>query len=551
MGDLERLAAKVCTGRATPRDLVHLGRTLRQVPPIKTLLQDEPCETLRKLAGSLTLCQDVVDRIEAALVEEPPASLGDGGLIRDGFNEELDELRKLARSGKDWVAQMQQREAERTGIGSLKVGFNKVFGYYLEITNAHKAKVPDDYIRKQTLVNAERYITPALKEYEEKILTAEEKIVQLEGELFGTLRMAVAESTADFQLDASLLAMLDGFCALAEVADRYAYVRPAVDEGRVLEIEDGRHPVVERTLPAGEPFIPNTVRLDPEREQILVITGPNMAGKSVVLRQTGLIVLLAQIGSFVPATSARVGVVDRIYTRVGASDNLAAGESTFLVEMNETANILNNASPRSLILLDEVGRGTSTFDGLSIAWAIVEYLHENAEVAARTLFATHYHELNELAARYGRIRNARIQVQEHDGKVIFLRKLVEGGADHSYGIEVARMAGLPEPVVRRAREVLHTLESQHLTVEAARAEEEAAPDEKETGGDGLSVPYLKTAAVDALDAAPQMSLFTAAMPDPLVEELKAKLEEIDPNRMTPIEAMLKLAELKALIGADV
>ena len=551
VGDLERLAAKVCTGRATPRDLVHLGRTLRQVPPIKTLLQDEPCETLRKLAGSLTLCQDVVDRIEAALVEEPPASLGDGGLIRDGFNEELDELRKLARSGKDWVAQMQQREAERTGIGSLKVGFNKVFGYYLEITNAHKHKVPDDYIRKQTLVNAERYITPALKEYEEKILTAEEKIVQLEGELFGTLRMAVAESTADFQLDASLLAMLDGFCALAEVADRYAYVRPAVDEGRVLEIEDGRHPVVERTLPAGEPFIPNTVRLDPEREQILVITGPNMAGKSVVLRQTGLIVLLAQIGSFVPATSARVGVVDRIYTRVGASDNLAAGESTFLVEMNETANILNNASPRSLILLDEVGRGTSTFDGLSIAWAIVEYLHEHAEVAARTLFATHYHELNELAARYGRIRNARIQVQEHDGKVIFLRKLVEGGADHSYGIEVARMAGLPEPVVRRAREVLHTLESQHLTVEAARAEEEAAPDEKETGGDGLSVPYLKAAAVDALDAAPQMSLFTAAMPDPLVEELKAKLEEIDPNRMTPIEAMLKLAELKALIGADV
>ncbi|GIV62660.1 MAG: hypothetical protein KatS3mg044_1526 [Rhodothermaceae bacterium] len=433
---------------------------------------------------------------------------------------------------------MQKQEAERTGIPSLKVGFNKVFGYYLEITNAHKDKVPDDYIRKQTLVNAERYITPALKEYEEKILTAEEKIVNLEAELFNALRLAVAEATPDLQRNATLLALLDGFCALAEVAERYDYTRPDVHEGTDLDLEDARHPVVERTLPAGEPFIPNSIRLDPASEQILIITGPNMAGKSVVLRQVGLIVLLAQIGSFVPARRARVGIVDRIFTRVGASDNLAAGESTFLVEMNETANILNNATPRSLILLDEVGRGTSTFDGLSIAWALVEYLHENPQVAARTLFATHYHELNELADRYPRVRNFRIQVQEHEGKVIFLRKLVPGGADHSYGIEVARMAGLPEPVIRRAREILHHLESQHLVIEGG----------ERSGGDGVAV--RRPAPVPAVEGgAFQMSLF-APEPDPKLLELRDRLRALDPNRLTPIEALLQLAELKRLAGDD-
>ncbi|RMF56795.1 MAG: DNA mismatch repair protein MutS [Bacteroidetes bacterium] len=538
VGDLERLAAKVCTGRATPRDLHLLKLTLRQVPALKTLLADERCATLRKLAEGLTLCQDVVDRIEAALVDDPPATLKDGGLIRPGYNEELDELRRIASSGKDWVARMQKQEAERTGIPSLKVGFNKVFGYYLEITNAHKDKVPDDYIRKQTLVNAERYITPALKEYEEKILTAEEKIVNLEAELFNALRLAVAEATPDLQRNATLLALLDGFCALAEVAERYDYTRPDVHEGTDLDLEDARHPVVERTLPAGEPFIPNSIRLDPASEQILIITGPNMAGKSVVLRQVGLIVLLAQIGSFVPARRARVGIVDRIFTRVGASDNLAAGESTFLVEMNETANILNNATPRSLILLDEVGRGTSTFDGLSIAWALVEYLHENPQVAARTLFATHYHELNELADRYPRVRNFRIQVQEHEGKVIFLRKLVPGGADHSYGIEVARMAGLPEPVIRRAREILHHLESQHLVIEGG----------ERSGGDGVAV--RRPAPVPAVEGgAFQMSLF-APEPDPKLLELRDRLRALDPNRLTPIEALLQLAELKRLAGDD-
>ncbi|MDX1545537.1 MAG: DNA mismatch repair protein MutS [Rhodothermales bacterium] len=544
IGDLERLAARVATARATPRELVHLKLSLQQIPVLKAILQEEPCEPLRRLADSLTCCPDVVARIEAALVDEPPAAITDGGLIRDGFSEELDALRKLARSGKDWVARMQKQESERTGIPSLKVGFNKVFGYYLEITNAHKDKVPDDYIRKQTLVNAERYITPELKEYEEKILTAEEKIAALEADLFTALRAEVAEAVTPLQLNAQLVAMLDCFCGFAEAADRYGYVRPEVHDGRAMEIDGGRHPVVERTLPPGEPFIPNDLRLDPETDQILIITGPNMAGKSVVLRQVGLIVLLAQVGAFVPADRARIGVVDRIFTRVGASDNLAAGESTFLVEMNETANILNNATARSLILLDEVGRGTSTFDGLSIAWALVEYLHETPAVAARTLFATHYHELNELAARYERIRNFRIQVQEHEGKVIFLRTMVPGGADHSYGIEVATMAGLPDPVIARARAVLVQLESQHLVVEGG----EAAGDSLPRPAEGVR---SRRPAVPALDDADfQMSLFQPAAPDPEAEALKERLRGLDPDRLTPIEALLALAELKRLATGD-
>ncbi len=537
VGDLERLAARVCTGRATPRDLMHLRLTLEQIPPIKQALADVSSDTLHRLAEQLTLCTQVVERIRQALVDDPPASLSDGGVIRDGFNPELDELREIARSGKDFIARLQQKEIERTGIPSLKVGFNKVFGYYIEVTNAHRNKIPPHYIRKQTLVNAERYITPELKEYEEKILSAEEKIASLEAELFNRLRLEVAEATAELQLNASLLAMLDVFCSLAEVADRYGYTRPELHEGTELLIEEGRHPVVERTLPPGEPFIPNDIYLDTHSQQILIITGPNMAGKSVVLRQTGLIVLLAQIGSFVPARRARIGIVDRIFTRVGASDNLAAGESTFLVEMNETANILNNATPRSLILLDEVGRGTSTFDGLSIAWALVEYLHETPSVAARTLFATHYHELNELAERFPRVRNYRVQVEEHDGKVIFLHKLVPGGADHSYGIEVARMAGLPEPVIVRAREILRHLEAQHLVVEAP-------------AGDGEPVRPVRSARrtrIPADTSAFQLSLFAQPEPDPVAEELKERLRRIDPNRMTPIEALLLLDELKRLV----
>ncbi|MEM1271402.1 MAG: DNA mismatch repair protein MutS [Bacteroidota bacterium] len=530
VGDLERLVAKVCLNRATPRDLSELRLTLRQIPGLKQALDSASDPTIQKLRDGLNLCAPVVDRIARTIVDEPPATLHAGGVIRSGFSAELDELRGLASSGKDFIAQLQARESERTEIPSLKVGFNKVFGYYIEIRNTHKDKVPDDYIRKQTLVNAERYITPELKAYEEKVLTAEEKIASLEEQLFAECRMAIADEAEALQRNASLLAMLDVFAGLAEVAVRRQYVRPTVDETGRLDIQDGRHPVVEASLPAGEAFVPNSVVLDPDAEQILMITGPNMAGKSVVLRQTGLIVLLAQVGSFVPAKQARIGLVDKIFTRVGASDNLAAGESTFLVEMNETASILNNATPRSLILLDEVGRGTSTFDGLSIAWAIVEHLHETPGVAARTLFATHYHELNALADRFGRIRNARIQVQEHDGKVIFLRRLVPGGADHSYGIEVARMAGLPETVVRRAREVLGHLEAQRLEVDA--------------GGD--SVPAGRRASVASVpEPAPQMSLFEA---DPAAQEIMDAVRALDPNRMTPLEALLKLVELRERAG---
>ena len=530
VGDLERLAGKIATGRATPRDLTSVRLTLRQIPGIKSLLVDADDAALRHIEQNLTLCRSAVERIEAALVDDPPAKISEGGLIRDGYNEELDELRAIASSGKEWVTNLEKEESEKTDIPSLKVGFNKVFGYYLEVTNTHAEKVPEHYIRKQTLVNSERYITPELKEVEEKILTAEEKIEQLELELFNELRMMLAEETPAMQENAALLARLDGFASLADVAVQNDYVRPTVDDGLVIDIEDGRHPVVEQTLPTGEPFIPNDVHVDPDDEQVLIITGPNMAGKSVALRQVGLIVLLAQVGSFVPAAAAHIGVVDRIFTRVGASDNLAAGESTFLVEMNEAANILNNATSRSLILFDEVGRGTSTFDGLSIAWAIVEYLHERPEVAARTLFATHYHELNAMADRYERVRNYRISVQEHEGKIIFLRKLVRGGADHSYGIEVAKMAGLPEPVILRAREVLQHLESQQLNVGGSEAR-----------GDGVAARKADADAVPSLEDG-QMSLF--AQPDPVAEELKEALQELDPNRMTPIEALMKLNELK-------
>jgi len=540
VGDLERLAAKVCTGRATPRDLVTLRLTLRQIPGLKQHLEDESCETLAKIRDGLTLCTDLVEQIGQALVDEPPAKTDAGGYIRDGYSDELDELRHIASSGKETLAKLQADESKRTGIPSLKVGYNKVFGYYLEITNTHKDKVPDDYIRKQTLVNAERYITPELKQYEEKILTAEERMVELEHQLFAELRMEVAEAVEPVQRNARFLAMLDVFCALAEVAEQHGYVRPAVDDGDALDVTEGRHPVVERALPAGEAFIPNSVRVDAE-QQILIITGPNMAGKSVVLRQVGLIVLLAQVGGFVPAERARIGVVDKIFTRVGASDNLAAGESTFLVEMNETANILNNATPRSLILLDEVGRGTSTFDGLSIAWAVVEYLHEKAEVAARTLFATHYHELNALADRLLRVRNARVQVQEHDGRVIFLRKLIPGGADHSYGIEVARMAGLPDAVIERAKAVLHHLEAHNVAEEIAHEGDEVPA--RTPSGDG-AMPEAKPARPAAVT--PPAPALPTAPTDPALVEIMDRLDDFDPDRMTPIEALMALAELKKL-----
>jgi DNA mismatch repair protein MutS len=528
VGDIARITARAATGRGSPRDLLHLRMALEQIPTLKTLLQPLG-GTLSGLGESLDPMGPLTGALRDGLADEPPATLKDGGVIRDGFDPALDELRELARSGKSWLAKMQKEESERTGIPSLKVGYNRVFGYYLEITHAHRDKVPETYIRKQTLVNAERYITPELKEFEEKILSAEDRIAALEAELFNGLRTRVADETPTLQLNAHLMATLDVHCALAETAVRKGYVQPVVDDGTVIDIVEGRHPVVEDLLPPGEPFIPNSVRMDTESEQILIITGPNMAGKSVVIRQTGLIVLLAQVGSFVPAESAHIGIVDRIFTRVGASDNLSAGESTFLVEMNETANILNNATTRSLILLDEVGRGTSTFDGLSIAWSLVEYLHGTPRVAARTLFATHYHELNELALHHQRIRNYRVQVQEHDGKVVFLRRLISGGADHSFGIEVARMAGLPLDVIGRAREILRHLEGQHLALgQAATGTPEAFP--------GLRVP------APHIQDPTQMSLFAQ---DPAQEEVMERLRGIKPDQMTPLDALVMLSEMKS------
>ncbi|WP_251954675.1 DNA mismatch repair protein MutS [Salinibacter ruber] len=546
MGDLERLAGKVATGRAAPGDLIAIKHTLRRLPNVLGLLTDADSDALGAIEDDLSLCPEMVDRIQSALVDDPPAKISEGGLIRDGYSEELDELRTIAQEGKDWVANLEKEESERTDIPSLKVGFNKVFGYYIEVTNTHADKVPEDYIRKQTLVDSERYVTPELKEMEEKILTAEEKIETLEQELFNELRDQIAQQTGILQENAELLAHLDCFAGLAEVAEQHDYTRPSVDDGLTIDIEEGRHPVVEQTLPPGDPFIPNDMALDPDDEQVLIITGPNMAGKSVALRQVGLIVLLAQVGSFVPAEAAQIGVVDRIFTRVGASDNLAAGESTFLVEMNEAANILNNATARSLILFDEVGRGTSTFDGLSIAWAIVEYLHERPEVAARTLFATHYHELNAMADRLERVHNYRIQVSEHEGEIVFLRKLIPGGADHSYGIEVAKMAGLPDAVIARAREVLQNLESQHLEVGADEAD--GAPSEDPPSGDGVRAKKGEADAVPDLEdsQANQMHLF--GQPDPAAEEIKEMLGEIDPNRITPVEALMKLAEMKETLA---
>ncbi len=539
IGDLERLISRISVGRTNARDLKQLQLSLSQIPRVKIQISNAENALLDSINQNLKLLVEVQERIKKALVEEPPASIRDGGLIADGFDEDLDELREIARNGKKYIAQIKDKLAKESGISSLKIGYNKVFGYYIEVTNTHKDKVPEHFIRKQTLVNSERYITPELKEVEEKVLSAEDKSKTLEGELFEELRQYVAEFADDIQQIAQALAELDCLQSFAEVAFRNNYVRPVINTEDVIEVKKGRHPVVEKTLPAGEPFIPNDVYLDNSEYQILIITGPNMAGKSIILRQMGLLVLMAQLGSFVPAEKAAIGLVDKIFTRVGASDNLAAGESTFLVEMNEAANILNNATPKSLILLDEVGRGTSTFDGLSIAWSLSEYLHNKPEVAAKTLFATHYHELNELESRYERIKNYNVQVKEHDGKVIFLRKMVRGGADHSYGIQVANMAGLPEVVINRAKEILSNLESHTLDVS------------HEGNGAVQKTAVKKEAArktvqqVEKQQQLPQMTLFDTHL-DPNMETLLNKLEASDPERMTPIEALLLLSELKRL-----
>jgi len=540
IGDLERLISRISVGRCNARDMKQLQLSLAQIPNVKIQISGSQDELLERIDGDLKLLVDVQERIENAIMDDPPASIRDGGIFRDGFSDDLDELREIARNGKDYIARIKDKLAKESGIPSLKIGFNKVFGYYIEVTNTHKDKVPEHFIRKQTLVNSERYITPELKEVEEKVLSAEDKSKTLEGELFEKLRLTIAEYAEQIQDIAAALARLDCLQSFAEVAFRNSYVCPEINTGDVLDIKKARHPVVEKTLDAGEPFIPNDIYLDNTEYQILMITGPNMAGKSIILRQTGLLVLMAQLGCFVPAEKATIGLVDKIFTRVGASDNLAAGESTFLVEMNEAANILNNATPKSLILLDEVGRGTSTFDGLSIAWALSEYLHNQPEVAAKTLFATHYHELNELESRYERIKNFSIQVKEHNGKVIFLRKLIRGGADHSYGIQVASMAGLPEAVISRAKSILSNLESHSLDV-SHNGESEIT--RKTAGKKKAAAATSKN--VEKQEQLPQMTLFGSSI-DPNTETILNKLEASDPERMTPIDALLLLSELKRL-----
>jgi DNA mismatch repair protein MutS len=517
IGDLERLISKVCTGRANPREIISIKTSLRKIPEIKDILQRIGTDTLKTLTANLNPLAPIVDKIQGALVDSPPLSIIDGGVIKNDFSAELDDLRDISLHGKDWIAKLQRTERERTNISSLKVSYNRVFGYYIEISNAHKEKVPDYYIRKQTLVNSERYITPDLKSYEEKILNAEEKIYELESQLFNELRLEIASEASKIQENARMIAMLDCFLSFAECAEEFNYIKPELSENSSIEIVEGRHPVVERILPPGEKFTPNDCHLDNEKDQIILLTGPNMSGKSVYLRQIGLIVLLAQIGSFVPAKKARISIVDRIFTRVGASDNITAGESTFLVEMQEAANILNNASNRSLVLLDEIGRGTSTFDGISIAWALTEYLHENPNVAAKTLFATHYHELNEMAEIFPRIKNYKVEVREYDDKVIFLHKVSSGRADHSYGIQVAQMAGLPKFVTNRAKEILQNLESKELTPYEERKEK------------------LKKGHVDEN----QINLFEIKD-----DKLRDEIKEIKIDSLTPIEALNKLNELK-------
>ncbi|MEJ5262757.1 MAG: DNA mismatch repair protein MutS [Ignavibacterium sp.] len=518
VGDLERLISKVCTGRANPREIVAVKTSLRKIPEIKKILNQFSDATLKKINESLKDLTELSDKISEAIIDSPPASLTEGGIIRSGFSEELDELREIAFHGKEWISNLQQKERERTGIPSLKVGFNNVFGYYIDISNAHKSKVPDDYIRKQTLVNSERYITPELKSFEEKILNAEEKIGELEYQLFNEIRNLVALEAEAIQSNARVIAMLDVFLSFAECAEEYNYVKPDVNDEDEIEIIQGRHPVVERILSPGEKFTPNDCKLNNTVQQIILLTGPNMAGKSVYLRQVGLIVLLAQIGSFVPAAKAKIGVVDRIFTRVGASDNITAGESTFLVEMQEAANILNNATSKSLILLDEIGRGTSTFDGISIAWAITEYLHENPAVAAKTLFATHYHELNEMAELFPRIKNYKVEVREYEDKVIFLHRVNPGKADHSYGIQVAMMAGLPLFVTNRAKEILNNLESKELTPYEVKKER---------------LKKIKS------ETDNQISLFEFKD-----DELRTEIKNLELDTLTPIEALNKLNELK-------
>ncbi len=523
IGDLERIISKVSVGRVSPREVVQLKVALNAIEPIKEACLASEDSSLRQIGDQLNLCKIISEKIEKEVDPDPPVLLNKGNVIRKGVNEDLDQLRAIAFSGKDYLLQIQQRESDRTGIPSLKVSYNNVFGYYIEVRNTHKDKVPPDWIRKQTLVNAERYITEELKIYEEKILGAEDKILSLETKLFNDLVLELMNYIAPIQTNANLVARLDCLLSLFKVAERNKYIRPLVEDSDVIDIKSGRHPVIEMQLPAGEPYISNDVYLDNEKQQIIIITGPNMAGKSALLRQTALITLMAQIGSFVPADSARIGLVDKIFTRVGASDNISLGESTFMVEMNEAADILNNLSTRSLILFDELGRGTSTYDGISIAWAIVEHIHEHPKARAKTLFATHYHELNEMEKSFKRIKNYNVSVKEVNNKVIFLRKLVKGGSEHSFGIHVAKMAGMPQSIVKRADEILSQLET----------------DNRKTG---ISKPMKK---ISSEREGFQLSFFQ--LDDPVLSQIRDEINNLDVNNLTPVEALNKLNEIKRIV----
>jgi DNA mismatch repair protein MutS len=535
VGDLERIISKVATARISPKEVVQLKRALTAIEPVKAVCEKSNNTSLKKIAEQLNPCKSVIEEIEKKITADPPYLIAKGNVIAEGVHTELDQLRKISYSGKDYLLQIQQRESERTGISSLKVAFNNVFGYYLEVTNSHKDKVPGDWMRKQTLTNAERYITPELKEYEEQILGAEEKIQALEVKLFGDLVLSLMEYIPVIQLNASLLARVDCLLSFAIIAQKNNYVRPHIFENDVLDIKDGRHPVIEQQLAIGDAYIANDVYLDNANQQIIIITGPNMSGKSALLRQTALIVLMAQMGSFVPAKHANLGLVDKIFTRVGASDNISSGESTFMVEMNETASILNNLSNRSLILLDEIGRGTSTYDGISIAWAIAEYIHEHPTAKAKTLFATHYHELNEMEKTMHRIKNFNVSVKELDNKVIFMRKLVPGGSEHSFGIHVAKMAGMPKKVLDRANLLLAQLEGQR---DGSASKEKTISSKKIKMAEAVEAP--------ASDAGMQLSFFQ--LNDPVLENIKDELERTDINMLTPVEALMKLNEIKKMIG---
>jgi DNA mismatch repair protein MutS len=524
IGDLERIISKVAVGRINPREVAQLKSALTAIEPVKACIAASGHAVLNCFAEQLNPCSSIRERIEREISTDPPMLVTRGGVIRSGVSEELDELRKLAYSGKDYLAQMQERESARTGISSLKISYNNVFGYYIEVRNTHKDKVPGDWIRKQTLVSAERYITEELKEYESKILGAEEKIQVLEVRLFNELVVALSEYIQAIQLDAVVIANLDCLLSFAGSAVENDYCKPELNDSKVIDIREGRHPVIEQQLPIGETYIANDVYLDQEDQQVIIITGPNMAGKSALLRQTALIVLMAQIGSFVPASSAKIGYVDKIFTRVGASDNISLGESTFMVEMHEAASILNNLSDRSLILLDELGRGTSTYDGISIAWSIVEYIHEHPQAKAKTLFATHYHELNEMEKSFSRVKNYNVSVREVGNKVIFLRKLVAGGSNHSFGIHVARMAGMPPSVVGRAGEILQQLEGNNRKGRLAKPLKGMA--EKREGF--------------------QLSFFQ--LDDPVLKAIRDEIKSLDVDRITPIEALNKLNEIKKLTG---